>query len=140
MKTDYSEILKFHNLRETPCRKDVLKIISRSMHAMSHADIEKKAVRNYDRVTIYRTLNAFLENGLIHKVLDNEGGIKYALCNHEHKEQGIHNENHIHFKCRKCGQTQCMDHFPIPNFSLPKKYMIEEISLLVEGVCEKCVS
>jgi Fur family transcriptional regulator, ferric uptake regulator len=139
MKNDFTEQLKEHSLRNTPCRNEVMKTFSKSSHAMSHADIEKKLSKDFDRVTIYRTLSAFLENGLIHKVLDNEGGIKYALCTHEH-EHGMHSENHIHFKCRNCGTTQCLDHFPIPNFSLPKSFKIEEINLLVEGVCQKCAA
>jgi Fur family ferric uptake transcriptional regulator len=134
---NYSEILKEHKLRNTETRVEVLKVFLKKNHALSHADIEKKIGNVHDRVTIYRTLTSFLENGLIHKVLDNEGGIKYALCNHEH-EQHIHSENHIHFKCRRCLQTQCLDHFPIPQFSLPESYSIEAINLLVEGVCEKC--
>jgi len=138
MKTDFAAILKQHELRHTETRVEVLKIFVKNTHALSHADIEKKIGNTYDRVTIYRTLNSFLESGLIHKVLDSEGGVKYALCNHTHQHQGVHAENHIHFKCRKCSQTQCLDHFPIPDFSLPKTYKVEGINLLVEGVCDKC--
>jgi Fur family ferric uptake transcriptional regulator len=140
MKNNFTDLLKQHNLRNTPCRNEVLKVFTKSSHALSHADIEKKAGKDFDRVTLYRTLTSFLENGLVHKVLDNEGGIKYAMCNHEHEKHGLHSENHIHFKCRSCGQTQCLDHFPIPNFSLPKQYKIEEINLLVEGICQKCAA
>jgi Fur family ferric uptake transcriptional regulator len=140
MKTAHNDLLKHHNLRNTPCRTEVLKVFTKNTHALSHADIEKKVGKNFDRVTIYRTLSSFLENGLVHKVLDNEGGIKYALCNHEHEEHGLHSENHIHFKCRKCLQTQCLDHFAIPNFTLPKNYKVEEINLLVEGICQKCAA
>jgi Fur family transcriptional regulator, ferric uptake regulator len=137
--SEIEHLLKEHHLRNTPCRNEVLKIFLRNQHALAHANIEKKISDKFDRVTIYRTLTSFLENGIIHKVLDNEGGIKYALCNHEH-ETGLHNENHIHFKCRHCGLTECLDHFPIPDFSLPKGYKMEEINLLVEGICKKCVA
>jgi Fur family ferric uptake transcriptional regulator len=117
----------------------VIKTFTKARHALSHSDIEKKLSKDFDRVTIYRTLNSFLENGLIHKIPDNEGGVKYALCTHDHK-QGMHREDHIHFKCRKCGTTQCLDHFPIPDFSLPKAFKIEQINLLVEGICQKCIA
>lgn len=133
-------MLKEHGLRHTETRAEVLKAFVKNGRALSHADIEKKTGNAYDRVTIYRTLNAFLENGLIHKVLDNEGGVKYALCNHQHQHHGVHVENHIHFKCRKCYKTLCLDHFPIPAVSLPDDYEIEGINLLVEGVCDKCSS
>jgi Fur family ferric uptake transcriptional regulator len=138
MKTNIIHLLKEHNLRNTETRVEVLKMFTQYSHALTHSDIEKKLGTIHDRVTIYRTLTAFLDSGLIHKVLDNEGSIKYALCNHEHAHQGAHNENHIHFKCKKCSVTECLDHFPVPEFNLPKGYQVSEINLLVEGICKKC--
>lgn len=138
MKHQIEHLLKEHKLRNTETRVEVLKMFTKNHYALAHADIEKALGNTHDRVTIYRTLSAFLESGLIHKVLDNEGGIKYALCHHYHAHQGLHQENHIHFKCRKCNTTQCLDHFPIPDFTLPKDYKIAEINLLVEGICNKC--
>lgn len=139
MKVDFGAMLKQHSLRHTETRVAVLKIFVKNEHALSHADIEKIIGNAHDRVTIYRTLNSFLENGLIHKVLDSEGGVRYALCNHAHEHHGVHAENHIHFKCRVCLQTSCLDHIPIPSVALPKNYKAEGINLLVEGVCDKCV-
>ncbi len=138
MKVDFASILKQHRLRQTETRIAVLKIFVKNEQALSHSDIEKIMGNTYDRVTIYRTLNSFLENGLVHKVLDNEGGVRYALCNHDHEHHGMHSENHIHFKCRICSKTSCLDNIPIPVVTLPKKFKIEGINLLVEGVCDKC--
>lgn len=137
MKTIVSNLLKKHSLRQTETREAVLEIMFDKNYALSHADIEKEIGGRFDRVTIYRTLNAFLENGVIHKVLDNEGGIKYAVCQHEHRT-AAHLENHIHFKCSVCQQTLCLDHYHIPSIKLPESYVVESFNVLAEGICNKC--
>lgn len=68
------------NLRPTACRIEVLKAFEGVGFALSQGDIELKLQAAFDRVTIYRTLKTFLSQGLIHKVLDDQGGAKYALC------------------------------------------------------------
>ena len=98
MKRTADSFLKEHQLRPTPGRKDTLQIFLKHYFALSHGDIEHEMPENVDRVTLYRTLKTFLDKGLIHKVLDNGGGLKYALCN-DHCNTTGHKHNHIHFKC-----------------------------------------
>ena len=74
-------VLKDFSLRSTPNRKEILDLFLQRSYALSHADIENEFENSLDRVTVYRTLKTFLDKGLIHKVLDDGGGIKYALCN-----------------------------------------------------------
>lgn len=78
MSSTYS--LSDFDLRSTPCRLDVLSSFQAVDFALSQGDIEQKLSEQYDRVTIYRTLKTFLTSGLLHKVLDDNGGVKYALC------------------------------------------------------------
>ncbi len=105
--------------------------------ALSHAEIEQSITDNLDRVTVYRTLKTFLEKGIIHKVLDDGSGIKYALCK-EHCHDENHRHEHVHFKCIQCGLTNCIEEAVIPSISLPKGYKIVEKNLLVQGVCADC--
>ena len=72
--------LKEYDLRHTGCREDILQSFQSYSHALSHGDLETLFGERFDRVTIYRTLKTFVEKGIIHKVLDDEGGTKYALC------------------------------------------------------------
>ena len=133
---DTQKLLKDHSLRQTESRMDVLNFFSSTGHALSHADIEQ-SLQGYDRVTIYRTLTTFEEKGIIHKVLDDSGSAKYALCAdgcHEHD----HADNHIHFKCSICDVTQCIDDLAIPAIQLPQGFKAEEMNLLVLGVCNAC--
>lgn len=130
------QILKQHKLRHTQCRSDILDQFMGTDHARSHHDIESE-LRQFDRVTIYRTLRTFLDKGLIHKIPDDEGNTRYALCpdkctTHEH-----HHE-HLHFKCEKCGLTTCMEHYEIPEINVPPGFQLKEVTVLALGICDKC--
>jgi Fur family transcriptional regulator, ferric uptake regulator len=137
MKRDRSDfVLKDFKLRSTPTRQDVLKIFLSVDHALSHSDIEREISESYDRVTLYRTLKTFLDNGLIHKVLDDEGASKYALCK-EACNSSKHHHDHVHFKCNNCGQTSCLE-VEIPSVRLPKGFNARAVNLLVQGICNLC--
>lgn len=135
MNTVSDRLLRTFRLRATPTRQEVLYLFLRKSHALSHGDIEKEIKNDLDRVTVYRTLKTFLDRGLIHKVLDDEGSLKYALCK-EACSSG-HHHDHVHFKCVRCGQTNCLD-IDIPSVKLPKGYRPSEINLLIQGICDRC--
>lgn len=130
-----AEILKDNQLRVTSCRRDVLQTFLKRNIALSHADLEEALKENYDRVTIYRTLKTFLDSDLIHKVLDDSGATKYALCIHDVE---THDHEHVHFKCLKCGQTNCIEEISLPAIKLPDGYIGKEMNLLVQGICKNC--
>lgn len=129
--------MKDHSLRLTQGRIDVVSVFLSKDFAVSHADIESEVENRYDRVTIYRTLKSFLKKGLIHKVLDDNGITRYALCA-EACADGHHHHNHIHFKCTQCGQTSCLEHVNIPDVKLPKGFSPVESNYLISGICDRC--
>lgn len=126
-------------LRSTACREDVLRELQAVDYALTQGDIEQILASKYDRVTLYRTLKSFLTQGLIHKVLDDLGGVKYALCKELcHAGEHIHQHDHVHFKCTQCGQTTCLEQVHIPKITLPANFTKLESNLLIQGVCEGC--
>ncbi|MFC0262539.1 Fur family transcriptional regulator [Fontibacter flavus] len=133
-----SRILHTHKLRVTNCRKEVLKTFLDKQSALSHADLEEELKKDFDRVTIYRTLKTFLETDLIHKVLDDTGTTKYALCAHGHEGSHPHDHEHVHFKCESCGKTICIDEISLPKVKLPEGYIGKEVNILVTGICKNC--
>lgn len=132
------DMLKEHQLRHTDCREEVLGIFLEKEFALAHSDLERSLENSFDRVTLYRTLKSFLEKGIIHKVLDDEGTPKYALCNEQHCSEHAHQHEHVHFKCQQCGQTQCLDSVQIPALQLPSGFSVQETNLLIQGTCQKC--
>jgi Fur family ferric uptake transcriptional regulator len=136
MTAESNQLLRDFKLRSTPTRQEVLHLFLQKDYALSHGDIENGIGNSLDRVTVYRTLKTFLDKGLIHKVLDDEGSLKYALCNEACGQAG-HHHDHVHFKCLKCGQTNCLQ-VEVPAVRLPKGYKPKEVNLLIQGICEHC--
>jgi Fur family ferric uptake transcriptional regulator len=130
------QLLKDFRLRTTDSRQTILKLFLQKDFALSHGDIENAIDNSLDRVTVYRTLKTFLDKGLIHKVLDDEGSLKYALCS-EACSAREHHHDHVHFKCVKCGQTSCLD-VEVPPVKLPRGFRAKEVNLLIQGVCAQC--
>ncbi|OJJ17507.1 transcriptional repressor [marine bacterium AO1-C] len=137
MKEVIRGILKNNELRSTHSRSEILGLFLDSKYALSNAEIEKEIAEEHDRVTVYRTLRTFLDKGIIHKVLDDSGTPRYALCNDECQNEE-HNHEHIHFKCIECGLTTCLEEIKIPSISLPSGYKANEVNILMQGTCKDC--
>ncbi|MEX2235664.1 MAG: transcriptional repressor [Cyclobacteriaceae bacterium] len=131
-----NRLLKSFRLRSTPTRQEILHLFLKKDYALSHNDIESEIADDIDRVTVYRTLKTFSDRGLIHKVLDDRGGLKYALCSGACSATE-HRHEHVHFKCTQCGQTNCLN-VEIPMVKLPKGYIPKEVNLLIQGTCQNC--
>ena len=102
------EILKKNHLSVTGSRQKIMQLFLNSNGALAHADIEKKTGENFDRVTVYRTLQSFVEKGIIHLIPTKDNSIKYALCKDD-CEAGHHHDNHVHFICDECNKTICLE-------------------------------
>ena len=138
MKKLSEDILKSSALSITSSRTKILDIFLSSPTALAHQDIELKCNEKYDRVTIYRTLQTFMEKGIIHTIPSSDNITRYALCNDECIEAGHHHDNHVHFSCDACGKTICLDDTQIPTVKLPIGYRAHEINMIVSGVCKTC--
>ena len=67
MSIEIKEILKRNNLSVTGSREKILSLFFDQPGALAHGDIEKRAGEKFDRVTVYRTLQTFVEKGIIQK-------------------------------------------------------------------------
>lgn len=139
-KQKISQLLSKFGLRRTPTRTEVLKLYLDRNYALAHKDIEDELSVQFDRVTIYRTLNTFEEKGLIHKVYDGNTVAKFALCGDEcHEEEHHHHQhNHLHFTCNNCEKTFCIDSAEVPQVQLPSKFKTDSVHLFAKGLCENC--
>ncbi len=137
MDSRIGDILKNSQLSVTSGRKKILELFLNDAGALSHGDIEKKAGEKFDRVTIYRTLQVFLEKGIIHNIPTADNSILYALCKDD-CSAGHHHDNHVHFVCKDCGSTVCLEDVSIPSVKLPKGFTSTQIDVVVSGVCKDC--
>lgn len=131
------ELLKRNLLNSTESRRKILHFFISQPEALTHADIEKKASEKFDRVTIYRTLQTFVEKGIIHTIPTADNSIRYALCKDECTE-GHHHDNHVHFVCRQCDKTECLAEVVVPDVKLPKGYTVSTIEMVINGICRQC--
>jgi Fur family ferric uptake transcriptional regulator len=137
LETKIDELLKKNHLSITGGRRRILELFLQHEGALSHSDIEKKAGEKFDRVTVYRTLQVFLEKGLIHSIPTSDNSIRYALCKDD-CSGGQHRDDHVHFICNSCGSTVCLEDVNIPAIQLPRGYISEQVEMLVSGVCKSC--
>jgi Fur family ferric uptake transcriptional regulator len=136
-KAALKETLRGAGLRFTQPRAEVLQLFNKHDTALAQADLEKMLPQDFDRITLYRILRSFEANGLLHKVPDDNGTNRFALCGHSCSED-LHHDEHVHFRCTSCGKTLCLSHTPIPKLQLPQGYEASEAKLLVDGVCAGC--
>lgn len=131
------DILKRNQLSVTGSRKSILELFLRSDGALAHADIEKQTNEKFDRVTVYRTLQSFMEKGIIHTIPSSDNSIRYALCKDDCTE-GHHHDNHVHFLCNTCARTICLDTVTVPEVKLPRGFKPAERQMIITGVCGEC--
>jgi len=108
-----------------------------SAGALAHADIEKSTDASFDRVTVYRTLQTFVDKGIIHNIPTTDNSILYALCK-DNCEAGQHHDNHVHFICDVCDKTFCLDDVIVPEVKLPKGFTPVKAAMMVTGICMDC--
>lgn len=134
---DTLNILKKNGLSVTEGRKKILDLFIETEGALAHADIEKQTAQAFDRVTVYRTLQTFVDKGIIHQIPTTDNSVLYALCKHN-CEQGHHHDNHVHFICTHCDKTICLDDVTVPEVKLPQGFKPIQSAMVVSGICDEC--
>src|SRR3989339_48549 len=120
MEAKITAILRKHQLSITEARKKILSLFWETGNALAHGDIEQKSSEDFDRVTIYRTLQTFVEKGIIHTIPTSDNSVRYALCKDE------------------CATTYCIDEVSVPKVKLPKGFRAVQTDLVISGTCNKC--
>ena len=113
----------------------VLKILTEQKTAIGLPELESKFNRA-EKSTLYRTLKTFEKNKLVHSIDDGSGIVKYALC-----QSSCHcspADLHVHFYCTKCEQTYCLNNIPVPSINLPTNFELENVNMVIKGVCANC--
>ncbi|HEX2607686.1 MAG TPA: transcriptional repressor [Flavisolibacter sp.] len=131
-----NDILRRKHLSVTDSRKKILSLFLASADALAHGDIEKKAGEKFDRVTVYRTLQTFVEKGIVHTIPTSDNSIRYALC--KDCTEGHHHDDHVHFVCSNCEKTICLDDIVSPTINLPEGYQAQNVQVVINGICKDC--
>lgn len=121
--------------RNTATQEAVLSILTNEKKAMSQDAIVKQMDVEADRATIYRILNRFCEDEIVHKIVADDGKQYFAVCVKCDKKKMPN--NHFHFRCTKCETIACLP--TLVEFSVPKKYIVQQMNCVLVGVCKDCV-
>jgi len=120
--------------RNTPAKNTILNMLNEAGMALSQDMIEEKVKGEMDRVTIYRVLNSFCEDGITHRILADNGKYYFALCLNCREEK--HEHDHFHFRCLVCEKVECL-HETV-SVKLPEGYTQKSISSWITGYCRDC--
>jgi Fur family transcriptional regulator, ferric uptake regulator len=137
MKHKLDSLLHRKQLSSTESRRKILSLFLASKDALTHADIEKNSGKKVDRVTVYRTLQTFVEKGIIHSIPTDDNNVLYALC--KDCAVGDHHDDHVHFLCTHCEKTICLDDIVSPIIDVPKGYVIDSVQVVIKGTCKECM-
>ena len=131
-------ILEKAGLRKTNARLEIISFMDDQEGALALADLERSLLHLADRATLYRTLKSFEEAGVVHKVVDPSGVLRYALCQESCQTDQAHHHTHAHFSCKVCGKMICMEGLDLPSMTLPEGFLAEEAQLVFTGLCKSC--
>lgn len=130
---NYETLLREHNLKVTPQRLGMLSI----MHANGHINVEdlfihiKKKFSTISLATLYKNINAMLENRLISEVKIPNMKAKYEISK----------TPHIHMLCKSCHAFIDLEldlNDLVAAASAKSNYVVEETNIILSGLCEHC--
>lgn len=120
--------------RNTPSKEAVLNTLTESGKAMSQDEIEQQISIDINRATIYRILNRFCEDGIIHRIVAENGKQYFALYSNSKEVKQA--KDHYHFRCTNCETIECL-HIAV-NLSIPDGYLVQGMNCVLTGLCKKC--
>lgn len=129
--------LETAELKVTKPRLAILSVLIRYHGPFTKDEIFKqlKTIK-IDRVTIFRSIDAFQEAGIVRRCDFGDGPVRFEY-------QGIGAEHHHHIICRRCGKVKDLKHClaeGIEKFLQKAGYSHITHSMEFFGICSKCMS
>jgi Fur family ferric uptake transcriptional regulator len=123
-------ILKNNNLHVTAARLAILSLFIQEKCSLTSREIENRIGESLGRVTIYRTLQVFLNRGILHCVPTAQ---PFALYHFPGDSAGCC--NHVHFICESCGRAFHLKDVVLPVLHLPDHFRATRSDLIIRGQC-----
>lgn len=131
------ELLRSAGLRRTKPRIAILSVLLSAGKPQTAEAIAGKLARGrLNKVTIYRSLESFVEAGLVHKAF-----LHKRIWHFEPADNCSASQCHPHFTCTDCGDTHCLPEITLPMATNPPSgFVIGRQRVQLEGLCPKCSS
>ena len=130
---NYETLLREHTLKVTPQRLGILSLMNKAGH-LSIDDLFIQIKRQFASIslaTLYKNINAMLDNGLVSEIKIPNQKPKYEISKH----------THAHLLCESCGELKDIDidlNALISTTEDQSSYKINDMNLIFSGLCSKC--
>ena len=133
--TKAKEILKVAKFNCTKAQVLIAKELLKADRPLSREELIQHLGQNCPgTVTVYRILERFCDQGLVHKVYLRSRAWKYELGHNCTIKQC-----HPHFTCSECDETFCLTGSSLPLIKdLKKGFVIHRQQVNIEGLCPSC--
>ena len=126
-------LLKKSGLSITPLRKEVLAFLLEN--EVSSLDDIKKNIKEFDRVTLYRTVKVLIKFKII-KELSFENKKFFSLNRNIHKSSDSF-EQSVYFYCMYCNNLTFLNN-KIISFDITPDYEVHQSESIISGKCNLC--
>lgn len=135
-------LLRENGMEPTDARLRILEALSGQHIALRAQDILKALRANgpFDKVTLYRTLEAFAERSIVQRHCAGDRTYRYCM---PAPDEGMHS----HFYCTRCGNMACLtgQHEPgmdilRPMDAAPLPGRLHAVEIRLDGICDACLS
>ncbi|WP_091262371.1 Fur family transcriptional regulator [Gillisia sp. Hel1_33_143] len=140
--TTTEKILFTKGIRPTVMRLKIYKYLKRKTYALTLKEMQNVFVvkseknKTANKTTFYRAIKLFEEKRMVHQIDDGTAIAKYAVSD-ENTKGKYGTDLHMHFHCTDCRKTICLPN-KIPEESLPDEYEVNNMNLVLIGICKKC--
>ena len=127
--------LRIARLSNTKCRLAILKVLTETRSPLTQDQIAKKlGKQRSDKATIYRTLEKFISNGLVHRAFTDSRSQYFELA-----DNCTESQCHPHFTCTICGNTLCLTDLNVPLLKMRNDaFHVTNQQIRLEGLCPQC--
>ena len=126
-------LLKKSGLSITPLRKEVLAFLLEN--EVSSLDDIKKNIKEFDRVTLYRTVKVLIKFKII-KELSFENK-KFLSLNRNINKSSDSFEQSVYFYCMYCNNLTFLNK-KIISFDIAQDYEVHQSESIISGKCNLC--
>ena len=124
------------NRRATATQTAILELLRQDRRAFSHDTLTERLDLPANRVTVYRILNRFVEQRLVHRIVADDGRQYFASCEADCQHDAA-SHRHLHFRCNRCARVECLPAAPL-QYTLPEGYRVEHHNVILSGTCAAC--
>jgi Fe2+ or Zn2+ uptake regulation protein len=122
-------------IKMTKQRNVVLQTIIDNDSPFCASDLYKVLSEDMDLATLYRNIEMLFLEGIIREVMNERERHYYELA-------CVHNPEHPHFCCNRCGQIYCMKQKKVKPFHVEvcsgKNFIVQNTTIQLRGFCPKC--